>query len=96
MNRKKTERVYIRLSDNDKKMLSKRARIFGLSISQYVHKMALQRDPFLIAEENLKELRDLQLSANEIKRSLNLHHEKKMQHRPFFNYVKGLYKRITK
>lgn len=96
MKEKKTERVYVRLSEQDKNVLEKRAEKFGVSMSDYIKKMALESDPFLIAEENIFEVRELRKEGNEIKRTLNLHHDQKMKYKPFLERMNRLFKRATK
>ena len=96
MKEKKTERVYVRLSEQDKNLLEKRAQKFGISMTDYIKKMALQNDPFLIANENLHELRELRKVGNEIKRTLNLHHDQKMKYKPFVERFNRFFKRASK
>lgn len=93
MKENKTCRIYIRVTLEQKNKLQERATYFNLSITKFILKMCLEKDPILLNNEGQKELKDLRLESNQIIRSLNLYHEKRAEHSGYLSKVRNFFKR---
>jgi len=93
MKEKKTCRIYIRVTEDQKKKLQSRADVFNLSLTKFITKTCLEKDPVFLNNEGQKELKQLRLEANQIIRTLNLYHEKKSEHAGYLSRVRNFFKR---
>jgi uncharacterized protein (DUF1778 family) len=93
MNKKKTHRIYFRATEEDKIKLQNRAKYFGVSMSKFIMKICLEKDPILLSDEGRKEIRELRSETNQVIRTLNLYHEKKSENSEYLSRVRKLYKR---
>lgn len=67
----KQERIYIRISSEDKKLIEKKAEETGLSVSQYFRKMALEGSILKVEPEDKKTLTGIANNLNQIARIAN-------------------------
>src|SRR5690554_8225401 len=79
MSNKKKERVYIRLTTEEKISLIANAERYGTSISDLVRKKLLQPSAIFLEEKERVELKELLKEARDINRTLNLYHEKRQE-----------------
>lgn len=93
MDTKKTHRIYFRATEEDKVKLQNRAECFGISLSRFIMKMCLEKDPIFLSDEGRKEIRELRMETNKIIRTLNLYHEKKNENSHFLSRVRNVFKR---
>lgn len=78
-----------KISPEEKIKLQENAKKCGLGISKYIRKCTLENNPKFLSENDRKELDELKRHALEIKRTLNLYHEKRTETSPFLQKIRG-------
>lgn len=81
---KKTEVIHVRITSIEKQKIKQHASNTGLKLSQFIRKTLLEKEPVFLSEENRKEIYELKKIGLEMNRTLNLYHEKRTEHSPFF------------
>ncbi|MEY3500941.1 MAG: hypothetical protein RL308_2610 [Bacteroidota bacterium] len=74
-NLKRRIQINIRFTLEEKNKLQQLAINSGLKLSRYLRKIALEKDPVFMPEQDRKMLQELLRAAFEIKRALNKYHE---------------------
>jgi hypothetical protein len=78
-----------KLSPEEKLKLKQNAKKCGLGISKYIRKCSIENNPRFLSDEDRLELSELKAHALEIKRALNLHHEKRKETSPFLKRLRS-------
>lgn len=89
-NKKYTEQINIRLTNNQLKSLNSKAEKCGLSNSNYLRKILFEKEPKFLSVEDRKEIDELKKIGLEMNRTLNLYHEKRTEHSPFFMKLRNV------
>lgn len=84
-----TTQLSFKLSPEEKLKLKENAKKCGLGISKYIRKCTIENEPKFLSDEDRKELAELKNQALEIKRTLNLYHEKRAETSPFLQKLRG-------
>lgn len=90
MKEKKTKRIFIRVNEEQKIKLQKRASYFQSTLTKYILKCCFAKDPVFLNEEGLKELRELRKETNKIISALNLRPDLKPQYSGHISDVRNL------
>ena len=88
--------IIFRLTEEEKEKLKENAKKCGLSVSKFIRKQSIETSPNFLSLEDRNELQELKKIALEINRTLNLYHEKRIEHSPFFKRVRKFISKINK
>lgn len=84
-----TTQLSFKLSPEEKIRLKKNAEKCGLGVSKFIRKSTIENDPTFLSDDDRKELAELKALALEIKRTLNLYHEKRTEASPFLKKLRS-------
>jgi len=93
---KNNHSIIFRLTQEEKEKLKANAKKCGLSVSKFIRKQSIETSPNFLSQEDRNELQELKKIAIEINRTLNLYHEKRLEHSPFFKRVRKFVSKINK
>ena len=92
--KKYTTQINIKVTIEEKEKLKLKAENCGISQSDFIRKMALESNPVFLSQEIRDEVSELKKHALEIKRTLNLYHEKRKEYAPFLQGVRSIIKKV--
>lgn len=90
----KTERIEIRLTQEEKKVLLKYSSECGLTISKFLIKSCLERQPQFLNEQDRTELKELKALAIHLINLGNLYHEKRTENKTVLTSIKSFLKKF--
>lgn len=83
-----TSAIIFRVTETEKLKIKRNAQKCGLNISNFIRKKTLESSPIFLSESDRKEILELKKVGLEMNRTLNLYHEKRTEHSPFFKKLR--------
>jgi len=97
MNKSKyNQQVNIRVTGDQLKVLKLQAKLCGLSVSKYIRKISTEKNPRFLSDNDRQEIKELKNVGLEIKRALNLYHEKRSDYVPFLKQFRDTISKFSK
>lgn len=87
-------RLDFRVTPEQKITIEKNAKSSGQTVSKYLRKMVIEKQPTFLSEDDRKELKELKQIGLEIKRTLNLYHEKRLENSSFLSKLRNFVTKI--
>lgn len=87
--------IIIRVSDDEKNKIKKSADSCGLTISDFIRKNVLHKNPVFLSENDRLEIHQLKSDLINVIRIGNLYHDLRKQNQTIVGRVKSLIKKIT-
>lgn|GEM_PF-3120290 len=91
---KKMKNIIIRVDDDEKNKIKKSADSCGLTISEFIRKSVLYKNPIFLSEDDRLEINDLKTELIKVIRVGNLYHDLRKQNQTIVGRVKSFLKKV--
>lgn len=87
--------IILRVTEEEKKRIHNFAKQCGITVSDFIRRNTLERNPTFLNEDDRKQISELKTKLIELIRIGNLYHEQREQNRSFIDKVKTIIRKLS-